>query len=167
LGFSLIATGLIAALVFAGAPAPASSGDATAVAAKKCKRKHHKKHKCKKKQVVDPGSAYVPPKLSISPASQYFGSVMAPNYSPSFTFVVTNVGGLSSPVTLKMTGTDATAFLFVPATNTCGPQMPVGGNCHFQIEFKATGSGARSATVQATGLYGVTASAALTATSHL
>jgi hypothetical protein len=163
----LIAVGLIAALVVASAPAPASSGNATAVTAKKCKRKHHKKRKCKKKQVVDPGSSYVPPKLSISPTSQYFGSVMAPNYSPRFTFVVTNVGGLSSSAALKMTGTDAAAFLFVPAANTCGALMPVGGSCHFELEFKASGSGARSATVQATGLYGVTASAALTATSHL
>jgi hypothetical protein len=164
-GTALVAAVLTCAVIALPAAGSNGAGDQVAGAAKKCKKKHGHKKKCRKKrqQGSDSGSSSVPPpKLSISPTSHDFGYWMDGATSTTFTFVVTNTGGLSSNVALHMTGANTDAFAFVVATNTCGPSLAIGASCHFGVEFDAMGSGIRSATLNAIGLYGVTASATIT-----
>jgi hypothetical protein len=167
-GFWSGASLLIAvALVFAVAAAPASSSGATAVAAKKCKKKHGHKKKCKKPTTPPPyvpSIPVLPPALSISPTSHNFGSVVHNNFSPTFTFVVTNTGGMRSNVGWHVIGTNANQFALIIGTNTCLSTLEVGASCQVGVKFEPTTTGPKSATLEAVGLYGVTADAALTGT---
>jgi hypothetical protein len=130
----LIAVGLIAALVVASAPAPASSGNATAVTAKKCKRKHHKKRKCKKKQATTPVDVPYGAHFVISPTSQDFGSITHTSSTNPFTFTVTNTGNLPSKIPGVQFG-GASPSAFEPVTNGCNHYLLTGGTCQITIRF--------------------------------
>jgi len=144
------------------APVMAHEGGPVAAAAKKCKKKRHHKKKCKKKAPGEQTSPYVPPALTVSPASHDYGSRLHNTTSPAFNYVVTNTGGFSMQIEFHMVGANANQFPFVPSSNTCIGQIPIGASCHVGVEFAPTSVGAKSATMNAVGLYDVTASAALT-----
>lgn len=146
--------------------APASSSGATAVAAKKCKKKHRHRKRCKKPAPSDPVGVVIPPSLTISPTSHNFGSLnhTSVNPTPSFIFTITNTGGFAMNISFHMTGANADQFLFDASSNTCIGRVPIGASCHLGIKFKPTTVGAKSATLNAVGLYDVTASAALSGT---
>src|SRR5262245_28140425 len=153
---------ITAAMAQTGSAAPGQ--ELASAAKKKCKKKRpHKRRRCKNpQQKQDPGGGYVPPGLSISPTSHSFGNIVHNNYSSTFTFVITNTGGFSMHIEFHMVGTNASQFVFIPSSNTCIGSIPIGASCQLGIQFHPTTTGAKSATLNAVGLYDVTASAALT-----
>jgi hypothetical protein len=157
LGLVLVAGVLSCVLA---APVMAHEGGPVAAAAKKCKKKRHHK-KCRKRAPGDQAAPYVPPALTVSPTSHNYGSRLHNTASPAFTFVITNTGGFSMQIEFHMVGTNANQFAFVPSSNTCIGQIPIGASCQVGVQFAPTSVGAKSATLNAVGLYDVTASSAL------
>jgi hypothetical protein len=144
------------------APAMADESGPVAAAAKKCKKKRHHKRKCKKQAPGEQTAPYVPPALTVSPTSHNYGSRLHNTTGPAFNFVVTNTGGFSMQIEFHMGGTNANQFAFVTSSNTCIGRIPIGASCQVGVQFAPTSVGAKSATMNAVGLYSVTASAALT-----
>jgi hypothetical protein len=158
-GKSTIRAASIAVVACLAAGAFALSADAAprgpgAVAAKKCKRKHHgKKRHCKKRKAAAPAS------LMISPASQDFGVPELPA-GATRSFTVTNTGGSFSglPVT-SISGPNADNF--VVAANACMASLGPGLTCRIEVNLPPRGAGPVSAMLNVTATPGGTVSAAM------
>ena len=85
------------------------------------------------------------PVVSLSATSLSFGSVDVGTTSASQAVTLTNTGNAALSVTgIKVTGTDASSFVFV---NTCGTSLAAGANCSIHGHFGPTAKGALTAAI--------------------
>ncbi len=167
----LLTTLLAAALLTSAiAPAMPAADSPTAAASKKCKKK--KKKKCKKKKPATPISipapAPVPASLSVAPTDHNFGLYITGDpIGPGYPFTVSNTGGSASG-SLAVGLATANPENWAIESDACSDvALPVGGSCVVQVGFRASGTGARSATLNVSASPGGAASAQLTGTTQI
>ncbi len=108
------------------------------------------------------GNAQTAASLTISPASDDFGSVSVGQTSSSFDFTVTNQGqATSGAISLALSGTDAGQFR---ATGCAGSTIMGGGSCTVSVSFAPTSGGEKSATFTVSSSPGGSAAATLAGT---
>ncbi|MCW5804736.1 MAG: choice-of-anchor D domain-containing protein, partial [Deltaproteobacteria bacterium] len=107
-------------------------------------------------------------KLEISPSAQDLGTAAVGDVGADLMFTVTNTGAAESgPLVITANGADPVDFQRT-AVNTCsglgfGNRLPPGGTCVFAIQFQPYTPGAKTATLEVTGLPGGTAIASVSA----
>lgn len=98
--------------------------------------------------------------LSISPATQNFGSVAIGSTSTPVTFTVTNTGGTASgTITTSFAGTDANQF--VMGTNTCTGTLAPSATCTIVVTFFPSIAGAKTASLNVSATPGGSVSTSL------
>ena len=97
------------------------------------------------------GQGVTPGALSVSPASQDFGTVTTGNTSSATTFTVTNTGqSATAAITMSTTGSSASAFVIPQAQDTCTGQTLAGGaTCTLAVTFAPATAGTFSAALAA------------------
>lgn len=88
---------------------------------------------------VNFGSCQAPvPAVQLTPGSLAFGSVAAPNVSPSQRVTLTNVGNNVLQVfSIDTSSNQETADLFAITANTCPPSLAPGGSCTIDVAYDA------------------------------
>jgi hypothetical protein len=99
-------------------------------------------------------------KLSISPSSHQYGTVVLGASSTDQSFAITNTGqAASGPFSVTVTGTDPADFII--DANTCTSPLPAGSACSVNVDFTPTATGARKATLSVTATPGGTVTSSL------
>jgi hypothetical protein len=150
------AMALMACFAASASPSPgwAASHQPVAIAAKKCKRKHHRrKRRCKHRSA--------PASISITPTSEDFGMPSLGN-EPTRMFTVANAGGSVSGVPVAMIG-GPTAGSFEIVANTCTTPLSPLAACRIDVKLPFRDPvGMKSATLTVVAVPGGTVSAAMT-----
>jgi hypothetical protein len=81
--------------------------------------------------------------LSLSPTALAFGNITVGQTSSPQTVTVTNVSNATVAISSISTG-GGNASDFIISSKTCGSTLAAGGNCHVNVEFKPTTTGARN-----------------------
>jgi hypothetical protein len=109
------------------------------------------------------GTALAPAALTVTPATQGFGSVVIGSASADTTLTVQNSGGVASgPVAATLGGANAGDFAI--GASTCTGALSAGATCTVAVHFAPTSAGAKAATLAVSASPGGSASAALTGT---
>jgi hypothetical protein len=90
------------------------------------------------------------PNISVSPASNDFGSITVGSSSSPQTFTISNTGTADLDISsMSITGSDSGQFTLQTGTcTTLAPTISLGGSCTVTVTFSPTSEGSKSATLQ-------------------
>src|SRR6516164_5116383 len=88
----------------------------------------------------------VNPTIGFAPASLAFSATVGGSSAPQ-TVTATNVGLITVPISIALTGANAGDF---SQTNDCPGTLAAGASCHIDVTFTPGASGSRPAAVQIT-----------------